>query len=82
MFKITKAQILHALAGVVFVPVATVVSGWLMQHFPGLPDFSPKQIADFEYVSASGAIGIAIHYLHGFQVWERDVAPIIDVVDK
>lgn len=81
MFKITKAQVLHALSALVFVPVAAVGSAWLEKHFPGLPKFTPDQIAHQETVVAGSAFGLALHYLHGNLWFEKNVAPIADVVD-
>ena len=80
-FVITKAQILHLLSAVVIVPVSGFVVAWVAKHFPGLPAFSSDQVTGFFITGASSALGIAIHYLHGWQVWERTVGQVVDVED-
>lgn len=81
MFKISKAQVLHFLTPVVFVPVSIVVSGWLMKNFPNLPHYTPDQILHEQLVVAGGAFGTALHWLHGNLWFEKNVAPVVDVTD-
>lgn len=79
---ITKAQILHLLSVFVIIPVSGFVTAWVAKHFPGLPHFSAGQVAAFFLTGAGSALGAAIHYLHGWQLWERTVGRVVDVEDK
>lgn len=81
MIKVTKSQILHVLSSFVIVPVAGFLSAWTAKHFPGLPHFTPDQISKVFVTGAGGALGLAIHYLHGLQIWERTAGKVIDVTD-
>jgi len=69
--KISKAQILHVLTVLVVTPVAAVIPPWLAKHFPGLPGFSAAQLTAFGVAGATAALTLGLHYLHGWQVWER-----------
>lgn len=82
MLKISKAQVGHALAGLVLIPAATAVSAWLLKHFPGLPHFSAEQIAIGAYGVGAAAAGLALHYLKGLREWQKLEAEGLIAVDE
>ena len=82
MIKVTKAQILHLLSAFVITPVAGFLTAWVAKHFPGLPHFTPAEVQTFFLTGASSGLALAIHYLHGWQLWERTVGKVVDVENK
>lgn len=68
---ISKAQILSALSGLVFVPLGAFVSAWSAKHLPGLPYFSAEEVTGWAAAGASAAFGFALHYLKGLREWEK-----------
>ena len=81
-FVITKSQILHLLTGLVFVPVSGFVTSWVGKNFPGLPTPTSGEVTALFITGSSAALGLGIHYLHGWQVWERTIGRVVDVEDK
>lgn len=63
-------RLVAALTPVVFAPVAAAVAGWIAQHFPGLPALDPGQLVAIEVAGFTGAVGLAAHWLHGWQKHE------------
>ena len=78
---LTKAQIMHLITGLVIVPLAGFIAQWVPQHFPGLPVFTSGELTAFFIAGAGSALSLGIHYLHGWQVWERTVGRVLDVED-
>lgn len=68
---ISKAQILSALSGLIFVPLGAFVSAWSAKNLPGLPHFSAEELTGVATAGAGAAFGIALHYLKGLREWER-----------
>jgi hypothetical protein len=68
---ISKAQILSALSGLIFVPAGAFVSAWTAKHMPGLPHFSAEEITGVMVAGAGAAFGVALHYLKGLREWEK-----------
>lgn len=81
MLKISKAQILHLLSTFIIVPVAGFITAWVAKHFPGLPHFSKGEVSAFFMTGASSGLGLMLHYLHGWQLWERTIGRLVDVTD-
>lgn len=79
MFKITKAMFLH-LVGASVALVSIPVSAWLTKYIPG-EHFTSGELMAAGLAGGSFVWGIIVHYLHGWQLWERRIAPIIDVTD-
>lgn len=79
---VTKAQILHLLTMFVIVPLAGWVTTLVARYFPGLPHFSQAEVTAVFIAGTSSALGLAIHYLHGWQLWERTIGQLVDVEDK
>ena len=43
------------------------VTGWVANHFPGLPAISPGDVTAIEIAGFSGAVAAALKWLHGRQ---------------
>lgn len=76
---VTKAQVLHLLTVFIIVPVSGYVTAWVSKHFPGLPNFSSTEVEAVFLTGAGSALAAGIHYLHGWQVWERTIGRVVDV---
>jgi hypothetical protein len=77
MLKVTKAQVMHLLAA----PIS-MAAGWLAtvigNAVPGV-HLTSGWLAGIFTVGMAGAYTLAVHYLHGWQWWERHVSPLVDV---
>jgi hypothetical protein len=81
LFHVTKSQILHLLTGLVLSPLAGAITAWLAQHFPGLPHLNTTEVTSIFATGTGVALSLAIHYLHGLQLWEQTIGRVIDVED-
>jgi hypothetical protein len=76
MFKITKSQVMHLLA----VPI-TALAGLLTSYVSRILPVHIDLTATF-ITGAGAGLSLLIHYLHGWQVWERLSAGLgLSVVD-
>jgi hypothetical protein len=69
-------RLVAVLTPVVFAPLAAAVAGWIAQHFPGLPALDPGQLVAIEVAGFTGAVGLAAHWLHGWQKHEARAARV------
>jgi uncharacterized membrane protein len=75
MFKLTKAQIMHLLA-IPLTALGGLVTAYASKILPVHIDFTATFIT-----GAGAALSLLIHYLHGLQWFEKNVAPVVDVTD-
>jgi hypothetical protein len=68
MFPVNRVV---ALLTPVFALVASVVSAWLLKHFPGVPLPSSAELVAGEVAGATAVVGPALSWLKGHQAYEK-----------
>lgn len=67
--RFPPAKVVTLLTPLLFVPAAAYISGYVAEHFPGLPEFSNTQITAFMVAGALAAITAAYKRVDG---WQKD----------
>ncbi|HVY79310.1 MAG TPA: hypothetical protein VG898_12475 [Solirubrobacterales bacterium] len=69
--KFPPNRIVVLLTPLVFVPAATWVTGYVAEHFPGLPQLSSGAVSGLMATGALSALAAAYKWLDGWQKHEE-----------
>jgi hypothetical protein len=67
--RFPPAKVVTLLTPLIFVPAALYVSGYVAEHFPGLPEFTSGQVTAFMVAGALAAVTAAYKRVDG---WQKD----------